>query len=466
MKFLSLVSIFIFSTAAFAGDIEWNGTYRMEGFKLDNAELNNLDRNTQYALHHLVLRPKITAYDGVTIHGRFDVLNNNSYLNSSVGQFFGSGLTPPTPAAADPLQGSNTLSNQQRAELITVNELYLSYVHDFGLLTVGRAPLHFGLGMSYNAGTGAFDHWFDNRDMASYKFFLTGNVSFTPIIAKMAENNIAYGDDVDETMLKVEYENPETELILGILYLIRKSGSHGNDTNPGAVGGAALGGQFNAKYANLFFQRWIGNSFKFGLEAGMQEGETGINNGAAAVELDGFGLALELDYIPKEGNFHAGLKAGVATGDDPETTNVYEGYIFNRNYDVAMIMFNHPVGGYDIFRTSSIRSTTLPVSEQVDTEALSNVIYFAPYFKYKWSDKFDSQLGLTYASLNSDPLNVEVDKAVGFEVDVTLTYKPYDGIQWVNRVGVFAPGSAFEGGTNQFETKTIYGLETKAAITF
>jgi hypothetical protein len=64
MKFLSFISAMVLSTSVYAGDIEWNGAYRLEAFKMDNAELNNLDRNTQYALHHLVLRPKITAYDG------------------------------------------------------------------------------------------------------------------------------------------------------------------------------------------------------------------------------------------------------------------------------------------------------------------------------------------------------------------------------------------------------------------
>lgn len=461
MKIVSLISILFVSSFAFAGDIEWNGTYRLEAFKFDNPEMNSLDRNTQYALHHLTLRPKISAYDGVTINGRFDILNSVQHPDSAVGQFFGSGVGSGTPTNAS---NSNALSDQQKAELLAVNELYLTYVHDFGMLTVGRAPLHFGLGMSYNSGAGAFDHWFDNRDMMSYKFFVTGNVSITPMIAKLSEKNIAYGDDVDDAMVHVQYENPETELVLGILYRQRHSGTHGNDIPAALLGGTGVQSKFKGKYYNLFFQRWVG-SLKVGLEAGAQKGETGVLNSGTQVELDGFGVALELDYVPKDSSFHYGLKAGVASGDDASTTTSYEGYIFDRNYDVAMLLFNHPMGSYDVFRTSAIRDVANP-SEQIDTEAISNVMYFAPYFKYKWNDKFDSQIGLTYAQLNSDPLNVDVDKAVGFEVDVSLTYKPYSGVQWVNRVGVFSPGKAFEGGSNLYETKTIYGLETKAAITF
>lgn len=465
MRMLALIVIWFSSFNAVAGDIEWTGNYRMEGFKLDNPELNSMGRNKAYALHHLTLRPKITAYDGVTINGRFDLMNSDTNLNSAVGQFFGSGVGNP---AGTP--ESSTLSQHQKSDLLAINELYLTYVHDFGMLKVGRVPLHFGLGMLYNAGTGAFDHWFDNRDMASYKFFVTGNVSITPMIAKVAENKIQYGDDINDYMVNVQYENPETELVLGVLYRQRRSGLNGNDIPASILGGTATQGKFKGDYWNLFFQRWIGE-LKVGVEAGTQKGQTGVSNGASSIELDGFGVALELDYVPKESSFHYGLKSGVASGDDPTTPNSYEGYIFNRNYDVAMILFNHPLGANDFFRTGAIRpnATSTPAvssSEQVDTEAISNVMYFAPYFKYKWSDKFDSQLGLTYAQLSSDPLNVNVNKSVGFEVDVSLTYKPYNGVQWINRVGVFSPGKAFQGGTNQYETKTIYGLETKAAITF
>jgi hypothetical protein len=54
---------------------------------------------------------------------------------------------------------------------------------------------------------------------------------------------------------------------------------------------------------------------------------------------------------------------------------------------------------------------------------------------------------------------------VGLEIDVTLSYKPHENVQWVNRFGIFAPGAAFKGG-GQFEPSTVYGLESKAAINF
>jgi hypothetical protein len=471
MKVVSFLFILLTSVVASA-DIEWSGNYRFEGVKIENPEMDNIERNKQYMLQHLVLSPKITAYDGVTIYGRFDILNSTTYPNSQMGQFFGSGVGSSTPTNAE---NSNALSDRQSSDFIAVNLLYLTYAHEFGLLTVGRAPLHFGLGMTYNAGTGPFDHWFDNRDMLSYKF-TTGNLSFTPMIAKVVEDDIGFEDDINDYMLQMMYENPDTDLKLGLMYRSRHAARHGNDAptvpvfGDGSSTSPTGSAGFKGEYWNLFFSRWVGESFKIGLELGTQKGNTGVTAGGAEVELDSYGAALELDYMPKDSNWAFNFKAGTASGDDPNTTNSYEGFIFDRNYDVAFLLFNHPLGQYDIFRTGGIRNINFSgadmPSSQADTEAISNVIYISPAMKYKWSGKFDTQLGLTYAQLSSDPLSgIDVDKSVGFEVDISLNYKPYDNVQWVNRIGFLSPGAAFEaGGTRTIENS--YGLETKAAITF
>jgi hypothetical protein len=474
MKWLSYLAILssaaVSSHSAWAGDLEWSGNYRVEGLKVNNPELNG-SRSKQYMLHHLVLNPKINAYDGITIQGRFDIMNSSTYPNSQVGNFFGSSVQGDTTGAGNSTNTS-TLADNQKSDFIAISQLYLTYAHEFGLLTVGRAPLHFGLGMTYNAGRGAFDHWFDNRDLVAYKF-VTGNISIMPVIAKLAENDPGFSDDVDDYMMQIQYDNPETDLKIGLLYRARHAGTHGN-TTPGApvfgepTSPSATGyAPYKGEYYNFFLSRYIVPSLKFGVEFGMQKGKTGVQTSTGNVEMNGIGVALELDYVPNDSKFNAFLKAGMATGDDPNTENTYEGYIFDRNYDVAFLLFNHPMGNYDVFRTAANRNATRRASSAVDEESISNVIYLAPSFKYKWTDKFDTLFGLTYAQLNSDPLKgITVGKSVGYELDATFNYKPYDGVQWVNRIGVFAPGSAFAGGTNNYSTSTIFGLETKAAITF
>lgn len=457
-----ILGIFALFVGSAHGDIEWEGTYRFEGLMAQNPELAKENTETKaYMLHHLVLRPKITAYDGLTIHGRFDILNTDStqfpqYQNSQLGDFVGSGVNDGSPSNAT---DSNVLSDNQRSSMINVNELYMTYSHEFGLLTVGRAPIHFGLGMSYNNGRGEFDHWFDNRDMVAYKI-VTGNLSFMPAIAKLSEGDLNTADDVDDYMIEVMYENPATELTLGLLYRRRHASFTGNDLPAGVFGGAPTT-SFGGEFYNFFFSRYITDTIHIGVEGGVQSGDTGVGG-----ELDGLGIALELEYKPMKSSFEWYFRGGMASGDDPTTTNTFEGFAFDRNYDVAMLLFNHPMGQYDIFTTSSQRDTTQAASALVDEESLSNVLYLAPAMKYKWSETLDVDLSLTYAQLNTEPIS-GVDKDVGYELDISVDYRPYKGVRWLNRAGIFIPGAAFEGGnTNNFGTETVFGIETKAAITF
>jgi hypothetical protein len=93
-------------------------------------------------------------------------------------------------------------------------------------------------------------------------------------------------------MLQMMYENPDTDLKLGLLYRSRHAARHGNDA-PGAplfgdgssVSPTGSAG-FEGEYWNLFFSRWVGDSFKIGLELGTQKGKTGVVAGGASVELD------------------------------------------------------------------------------------------------------------------------------------------------------------------------------------
>ncbi len=59
LSLLLIGSLFLNSQAH--ADIEWSGVYRIEGNAIHNPELGGSKRDLDYGLHHLVLRPKITA---------------------------------------------------------------------------------------------------------------------------------------------------------------------------------------------------------------------------------------------------------------------------------------------------------------------------------------------------------------------------------------------------------------------
>jgi hypothetical protein len=460
-----------------AADITWGGGYRAEGVFIKNPELTDADSNKSYILHHLMLAPKIVAADGLTIFSRIDVLNNAGFgigldgtVFSVAGDVIGNGpgnsaTAGGAAAAGDGIDSSNAWARTQRATPLHVTALYGSWVHEFGHLVVGRTPVQFGLGMVFNAGNGLFDHFISTKDLVGYKVVL-GNLFLMPMLGKVNEGNLGEEDDINDLMVHAQYENPETDLVLGVFYQIRVGTHAGNDT-PTTIedGGASRVDGFRQTMIGGYTSQRVQN-FRISVEGNMLSGETGMATAAnQVIGLDAFGIAAEVAWTPADGKFTGLLKAGYATGDDPATANTYEGFIFNRNYDVGMLMFNHPLGEGNVLRTGLLRGdgAASPVRNQIDTEAVSNAFYLAPSVQYRSRDNLTWGGTFVYGILNATEAGGSSN--LGFEIDLNVTYKPFERFTWVTEVGLLFPGEAWQapqGGDNQF----AYGLTTKAAISF
>ena len=452
-----------------AADLEWSGIFRVEGNHISNSELTGKKRELDYGLTHLSLRPKIVAGDGITINAQFEIFNqprNAPWGNDNqLGAVWGAGLRGTGPSYT--VANSNTIADNEKPESIKISQLYLSYVQEYGNLVVGRVPSQFGLGMTHNAGRGLFDHWYDTRDMVGYKMIL-GNMYFMPIVAKPSEGNLNKTDDVTDLIAHFQYENPETDLQMGLYYQVRTGSDQGSDAPIPTIGGVGATNNtgVNSKLLNLFALR-DNERFRAGVEASFQSGEVGVSTASNdKVTWGGFGVATEFEYRPAEKNWKIGLNAGMATGDDPGTDAKFEGYVFDRNYDVAMLLFNRPIGQADFFRTQIIGGGGSADINSPDVEAISNVSYVAPYHHYKFNDLWSMENRIITGWLNTNPiLGTEVSKDIGYEYDFSLNFQPRKGVMWVNQVGMLFPGSAFKAG-GTYDSDFMYGISTKAAISF
>jgi hypothetical protein len=394
-----------------------------------------------------------------------------------MGAYFGNGLGDGTPTSS---QDSNTLQENQESEQIRLTHFYLTHVQEHGSLIVGRAPQHFGLGMTHNAGRGMYDHFADTRDMVGYKIVM-GNFYFFPGYAKMNEGQLAGNDDVNEWNYVLQYENPESDVAMGVFYQSRTGSGGGNDTPDLSWSPlSTVVGAYETKTFNVFYKKETTN-WTSGFEVAQQSGDTGVaNSSGEEISYGGFGGALEFDWHPEGKSTSFGLRAGYATGDDLTTDSEYEGFIFDRNYDVAMLMFNHGLGQADLLQTKALGRTSTSVNDEPDTEAISNVSYLSFVYKKKWSDKWALVGVLTTGWLDSDSVWVDTgatpdvidpgeiksaDTDLGYELDVTLEYSVSEKIKWINQFGYLMPGKAWEvGGT--FDADSAMGFVTKAAVSF
>jgi hypothetical protein len=503
---LTTVIVFIGASQAFSADLEWSGKYRVEGIYIKNFTLDkNAGVEDSYILNHLIMEPKIIATDGVNIKSRFDIFNN-ALTNDQHGQVFGdynqpNGVTPAVGAPAgngqpvNPGQGPGVFSKANSAETIGVTELYLNWIHEFGALIVGRVPFQFGLGMLYNSGSGNFDHALSTKDIVGYKLVL-GNISIMPAYGKVREGNLLAEDDINDYMIVAEYANPETDLSMGFMFDQRvapyDASGQGNDfpanyfSNSNANFGQGFVNSGYSAYNMNFYVKKKFETFNVGVELGFLNGNSGMkvpeiaSGNLDSVLLSGFGGALEVGY--HTGNIKLNVRAGMASGDDPDTSSM-ESYAFSPNYHVAMLMFAFPMGQYDVLR-SSVWGThpaafvtgnpALSNLAGLDTETISNAMYFAPSITWSLGDRYDVTGTFCYAnevktavSPDNPPAGISGFGAtsLGFESDFGLSYHPNDKFTWETTFGLFFPGAAWAGG-GYWRTDLAYGATTKAAISF
>ncbi len=476
---LVLSSLLSITQAAHAVSIDWSGQYRFEYADISSTSLDDPKLAKSYILNQLSLSPKIIAADGVNIIGKFEILTNDQYPDSQTGQNFGKGPSK-VGGNSSSKDDSSVAGNKQGSSNLQVSQLYLNVNQEYGSLVVGRAPVEFGLGITHNAGNGPFDHWYTTHDMVGYKMVL-GNFSFMPILGKTFDYSVAHGREASEMILIGDYNNPETQSQFAVLHQTKKASKEANDAPAKAMGGtgSTITDRWNTQYVSLFLARGF-DEVKIRLEAGFESGDTGIQNTSGdQVKLGGYGIALEVDFPRLESKTHWTLRAGVASGDNPDSSN-YEGYHINRNYDVAFLLFNHPLGRYDLLRSYAQRSpdrlncTTGPCNaystdEALDDESISNAIYISPKFVYNINERWDWVNTITWAQLQTNPLadvGINVDKELGFEWDTGLAFRPHEKIMWINEIGVMFPGSAWSAASRKYGNDVTYGVVSKAAISF
>jgi hypothetical protein len=232
--------------------------------------------------------------------------------------------------------------------------------------------------------------------------------------------------------------------------------------------GAVVADAWEGKQLNIF----VAQSFEesaVGLEAGFLSGSTGVRSaGGQVASLGGFGIAGEFKWTPSGSKWNSLIKVGLASGDDPNTPEKFEGYLFDRNYDVGTLMFNHVLGNYDMLSSAVAgKGNATGSSGAADVEAISNVLYIAPAFNYRMAEYWTADTRFVYANLQQTNFGTfSADSSMGFEWDIGATYRPHDHFIFGFDLALLFPGAAFAGGSSNFPKETAYGFGTKAAVSF
>jgi hypothetical protein len=454
-----------------AASIDWSGSYRLEYVEIERPDFD--DDKKMYLSHRLGLYPKIVLSDGMNLFAHFEVLQNSNYPSSNAGQIFGRGSDT---------GNSHLHQNNQGASFLAVRELYLRWDQEHSQLYAGRTGMDFGAGMSYSSGRNPEHSWSDTFDLVGYKIQM-GNFYLMPIVSRPYQASPSLGNSSLDFIWNAFYDNPETRSQVGLLHRSRSSSNMSNDARLNfdesvntKYTSASVTGPWKTTHTNLFLYRgWEGFNLK--TEVGFEAGGIGVTAQGEEIQLGGFGALMELGFPQGDGKWEYEIRLGAASGDDPNTVK-YEGFHFNRNYDLGLLLFNHPLGNYDALTSNSKRQRKAcaappceiyPIADTLDEESISNAIFISPKANYKMSETWSWENVFVYAQTLTNPSRTKdnaTDSYLGFEWNTAVIYRPTSRVKWSNTLAVLHGGGAFKDGQNDRKTGFIYGLQSRLVIDF
>ncbi len=432
------------SAPAQALELVWDGHYRAEGHVYDSLSLSKTNPNAEglssWIDHKARLRPGFLLSDRVGLFTQLDLLPWVMWGESPAGGIdlttgsdlpliYDQGLQPPTTD-----EGAATLQNLRVSRLW--GEVWFPKV---GTLRFGRMPIHWGSGLLFNAGNAPGDDYGDSEDRVSFTG-LAGPVHVMGALGLPYQGLVNEGDGLKAASLSVAHLSEQASLGFYSTYRWQSQEDQKVGLFLGDLWGKAELGPLDAE-----------------LELATALGRGDLDTGANDVSIMAFGGqlrgALALDKLG------FGLDLGFATGDGNDDDKKLRSFAFDRDFDVALLMFEQPMpllsasvatDANEGRNTSAIRSQN----------GLSNALYLKPSVGYRPLPELGLKLSFLAAQAAKRPEDEAADKGYGSELDLNVDYRPFDHfrVDWTS--GLFFPGAWYR----NYEHATLGGDFGRTAV--
>ncbi len=508
---LLILGLSLEASTASALDLDWTGQFRAESnyiqnYTLDGSTLMDPAKTTAQGYYIPGGGEKTINFQALFLRLKPSlIVNDNIYIKSEwwVGDpifgFYGSGV----PYNRDE---RNYYSNQSRGFPITAQRVWGELLTDLGVVQLGRAPLHWGLGLVWNSGDSIWSRYASTGDMIRMvtKF---GAFSLSPALVKYGiGNNIggvcsntasltagicnsgSGGSSVLDYSLALKYENLDEEMSMGVNYVRRISGNSGGNAGFSGIQDPGNDGVVDATSVNygiwdIYGEKKIGN-FRIAGEVPLASGSVG------GINYSSFGLAIESSYNFGE-KFELSARFGRASGQANVATGAvpspYGAFYFNPNYKLGMLMFNYQFRNFA--GPNTVNDSTTVDSSLVSPydNPITNAQYLMLSGGYNFNQKWSMRMSWIYASAletataGSDFFNTWLHKFVtaagdagvqsaslGWELDTGVTFKWDQALQFDFDIGFWVPGQ-FYGFTNTANTtpvSTVIGASFKVGVAF
>ncbi len=499
---LTLGVVFTFSvnsgSVAHAFDLDWSGQFWAEdhmvrGYALDSANVTpdaarvgkggyyipgGGDAHASFQTLFLRLKPKVIVNDNLFIKSEW-------WAGDPLTGFFGSGY----PYGIDQRQ---FYSNQSRGSALTVQRVWAELLTDVGVVQVGRAPLHWGLGLVWNSGDKLYDRYQTTGDTVRLlsKF---GAFTFSPAFIKYSTGNNIGGactgavpctpiggfGGLNEYSLVMKYENPDEDFEGGVNFVRRVSGA-AQDPIWGTFGALGAPASLNYNVWDIYGKKkWGGLSF--GAEVPITAGDIG------GIPYKTFALATEADWKINS-SFETYAKFGLAPGQPNDTSATpaqIKSFYFNPNYKMGMMMFNYQFANFAGPNTSNNPGNAAAVLRSPYDNPITNATYYSFGGAYHL-DKWDFSGLFSFANAQqaavdgqffyntwekkfyADASGLSQKTFLGWEMDYGIGLRWDDNFTFNFDLGWYFPGAFYKFSNTAVENpiSSVFGAVLKAGIQF
>lgn len=499
---LILFGTLLSSNISHALELSWNGQFRTEYHLIHNYEMDSSDsaayvdatraaaggyyipgsgqNNANLQTLFLKLQPSVEVNDNVKIKSEW-------WVGDPVFGFFGNA----SPYSFDQKQFYST---QSRGSVITAQRFWAEVLTDVGTIHVGRAPLHWGLGVVWNSGDSLWDRYASTGDVIrlvahfgaftfipSYISYSSGNSMGGAVncAAGVCTPGTSTGNLTDYSLI-LKYVNENDAYELGVNFIKRMGG----DNQEALYGYHTLNGVYSGMHTinwDVYGKKQFGQKFTLTGEMPLVSGNLG------GIDYSSIAFAGELGWKISD-SWDLALKAGTAPGQ-PNLANGsapdrYRIFFFNPNYKVGLIMFNYQLNNLGGLHTLN----NLTASESQLQSPYDNPITNAQYYSFSGNYKTDkwtfrgnfifamanqaaaqgSQFFNTWTRQYVNNAFSDQSTSLGWELDLGTSLQWDDLFQFALDTGVFVPGAfyKFSNSATENAASPVFAVVTKIGISF
>ena len=359
--------------------------------------------------------------------------------------------------------------NQANGSNVNIKKAYLELYSDTATYVVGRHTYNWALGGIYNDGANAWDRHASSRDGITMKLKV-GNFHVHPFWSKVANTGLTTATDVKEYGVGLLYDNPERDIVFGIMYGIKASNGSNTTITSNTQTANFNVGETDVKITDLYLKKtW--DKFDVAIEVPLMDGELGRSvAGGPIVSYSSKAILAQTNYRLND-SWTFGVDGGHVNGHDGSSSKFGALYL-NPNYQVANLLYRYNIGaignnGANVYDSYITNSMYIKLRSSYSTEkwTFDTAVIYAKALETATA----GQAAYNHAKNKIFTAVTTQSDDLGTEIDMNATYKWNNEISIGAGLGYLITGDYF-GYTNDTtvtnEAKSSLLLQINTAVTF